>query len=43
MTHKKLTKATHDEILDQRVQAAWEYRQRNRQAVNEKAKMRMRQ
>jgi hypothetical protein len=43
MTQKNPTKPTRDEILDRRVQTAWEYRQRNREAVNEKARIRMRQ
>jgi hypothetical protein len=36
-------KSAEDELLDRRAQAAWEYRQRNRKAINEKAKIRMRQ
>ncbi|KAJ7796573.1 hypothetical protein B0H13DRAFT_1934517, partial [Mycena leptocephala] len=43
MTKKQTKKPTQDEILDRRAQAAWEYRQRNRQAVNERAKIRMRE
>jgi hypothetical protein len=42
-TKKQTKKPTQDEILDRRAQAAWEYRQRNRQAVNERAKIRMRE
>ncbi|KAJ7716046.1 hypothetical protein DFH07DRAFT_785490 [Mycena maculata] len=35
-------KRTQDEILDQRAQAAWEYHQRNKEAINAKARVRMR-
>jgi hypothetical protein len=44
MTQKKpKPKLTDEEVLDRRAQAAWEYRQRNREAVNKKAKNRMHQ
>ncbi|KAK7033887.1 hypothetical protein R3P38DRAFT_3186201 [Favolaschia claudopus] len=36
------SKLTRQEILNRRAQAAWEYRQRNKAAVNEKARVRMR-
>ncbi|KAK6984034.1 hypothetical protein R3P38DRAFT_2807230 [Favolaschia claudopus] len=36
------TKLTQEQILARRAQAAWEYRQRHRAAVNEKARLRMR-
>ncbi|KAK6992991.1 hypothetical protein R3P38DRAFT_3224402 [Favolaschia claudopus] len=36
------SKLTRQEILSRRAQAAWEYRQRNKAAVNEKARLRMR-
>ncbi|KAJ7038349.1 hypothetical protein C8F04DRAFT_1179971 [Mycena alexandri] len=42
MTAKpKRIKPTDAEVLDRRAQAAWEYRQRHRAAVNEKARLRM--
>ncbi|KAJ7938259.1 hypothetical protein B0H13DRAFT_2301824 [Mycena leptocephala] len=42
MTKKKPhPKATHEEVLEKRAQAAWEYRQWNRETVNEKAKIPM--
>ncbi|KAJ7701600.1 hypothetical protein B0H16DRAFT_1483477 [Mycena metata] len=34
-------KCTPEEILDRRAQAAWEYRRRHREAINEKARIRM--
>ncbi|KAJ7036484.1 hypothetical protein C8F04DRAFT_1258049 [Mycena alexandri] len=37
----KRIKPTDAEVLDRRAQAAWEYRQRHRAAVNEKARLRM--
>ncbi|KAJ6542989.1 hypothetical protein B0H19DRAFT_1268177 [Mycena capillaripes] len=38
----KKPKPSVDDILDRQAQAAWAYRQRNRQAINEKAQIRMR-
>ncbi|KAJ7716211.1 hypothetical protein B0H16DRAFT_1476912 [Mycena metata] len=35
------SKCTPEEILDRRAQAAWEYRRRHREAINEKARIRM--
>ncbi|KAJ7884952.1 hypothetical protein B0H13DRAFT_1889727 [Mycena leptocephala] len=35
-------KLTDEEVRERRAQAAWEYRQRNRQATNDKARLRMR-
>ncbi|KAJ7820054.1 hypothetical protein B0H13DRAFT_2378049 [Mycena leptocephala] len=41
--HAQKSQATRDEVLDRRAQAAWNYRQRNQEAINAKAKLRMRQ
>ncbi|KAJ7122478.1 hypothetical protein C8R46DRAFT_1238300 [Mycena filopes] len=41
MSNRK-SKISQEELLERRAQAAWEYRQRNREAVNAKARIRMR-
>ncbi|KAJ7921968.1 hypothetical protein B0H13DRAFT_1866208 [Mycena leptocephala] len=41
MVNETKPKLTRDEILDRRAQAPWEYRCRNREIVNEKARLRM--
>ncbi|KAJ7661509.1 hypothetical protein DFH06DRAFT_1129607 [Mycena polygramma] len=38
----KKPKPTHEEVLDRQAHAAWKYRQRNREAINRKARERMR-
>ncbi|KAJ7222632.1 hypothetical protein GGX14DRAFT_558721 [Mycena pura] len=38
----KKSKCTRDEVLERRAQVAWEYRQRHKDTINEKAKLRMR-
>ncbi|KAJ7197990.1 hypothetical protein GGX14DRAFT_573833 [Mycena pura] len=38
----KKSKRTRDEVLERRAQVAWEYRQRHKDTINEKAKLRMR-
>ncbi|KAJ6449415.1 hypothetical protein C8R47DRAFT_1224965 [Mycena vitilis] len=40
---RKKSKRTPEEIRDRRADKAWAYRQRNRETVNEKARLRMRQ